>query len=533
MARFHAAESTSDFNNLLDELDSFDCSKAETWLLKGLILKRLSASEECNTPVLDSYYHAYSIDPSRWDIPFNIANSLKVTDPASAVSWYLKSLKLNPFSDSCWKNLGLLYLEKDQPLLAIHSLSSGLKIKPDDVDALCNLGLSYLCLDRFANAEKCFKLAILCDNTDSKGHLNYGNLLMANGNLTAALDHLSFQSSLSSESADARFNLGLCHLMMGKYSDGWPLYESRFNTGLVDLPNCFNPLNRIYTFNELRNLPPNSRIVVWSEQGIGDTIQFVRYLNLLDVVGIEYDFYCEPSLVSLVRDWMLPGKSVISKSNLDLNGSYSHHIPLMSLPLLFDTNSFTIPCSLPYFKPSTQIPQHLQINDPPGGLSVGLVWATNPNNKPLYRHKSINLDILMPTLIQLIDMDLIDLHSLQVGSDKNQINSYLHNPRIFDWSDSINSFEDTAFLLNQLDLIISVDTAVAHLASALNRPTWLLLPKHSDFRWLRGVDDSPWYPGCMRLFRQQEQGDWSSVASQLHQAWSELLMLNLSAALPG
>ena len=128
---------------------------------------------------------------------------------------------------------------------------------------------------------------------------------------------------------------------------------------------------------------------------------------------------------------------------------------------------------------------------------------------------------------KLLDLDVIDLHSLQIGSDATQITPYLDHPRIFDWSSQISTFEDTAFLVNQLDLIISVDTAVGHLAGALNRPTWLLLPRHSDFRWLRETSVSPWYPGCMRLFRQHLQGDWSHVVSELTCAWSELLMLHL------
>ena len=111
-----------------------------------------------------------------------------------------------------------------------------------------------------------------------------------------------------------------------------------------------------------------------------------------------------------------------------------------------------------------------------------------------------------------MDLDLIELHSLQTGADQSQLLPFISDHRIHDWSDRLTTFSDTAFLVNQLDLVISVDTAVAHLSGALNRPTWLLLPQQSDFRWLRGTDTSPWYPGCMRLFRQQNQGDWSSVS---------------------
>ena len=134
----------------------------------------------------------------------------------------------------------------------------------------------------------------------------------------------------------------------------------------------------------------------------------------------------------------------------------------------------------------------------------------------------------MPLFERLIDLDLIELHSIQFGADAEQMASWRHRHEIHEWNDRLKDFSDTAQLLNQLDLVISVDTAVAHLAGALNKPTWLLLPQNADFRWLRQRSDSPWYPS-MRLFRQKGHGDWQSVVDQLSEAFESMLLLDLKA----
>ena len=134
----------------------------------------------------------------------------------------------------------------------------------------------------------------------------------------------------------------------------------------------------------------------------------------------------------------------------------------------------------------------------------------------------------MPTLTQLLDLDLINLHSLQFGDDAAQLQPWESHDRITDWKDRLTDFNETTHILRQLDLVITVDTAVAHLAGALNRPTWLLLPANADFRWLRDRDDCPWYPS-MRLFRQSQVNDWPGVAQQVRQALAELVLLDLDS----
>ena len=146
----------------------------------------------------------------------------------------------------------------------------------------------------------------------------------------------------------------------------------------------------------------------------------------------------------------------------------------------------------------------------------------------MYHNKSIPLDILFNSLSPLICCDLINVHSLQVGDDSSSLSPYIEQNRVFDWSPQISCFSDTAYLISQLDLVISVDTAVAHLSAALNCPTWLLLPFDADFRWLSDRHDSPWYPKVMRLFAQSQRDDWHSVDHELQNAFQRLFLINSS-----
>ena len=175
-----------------------------------------------------------------------------------------------------------------------------------------------------------------------------------------------------------------------------------------------------------------------------------------------------------------------------------------------------------YLKTPQPIPNHLMINSLPFALNIGLVWASGADNKDMYKDKSLTLDSLMPIFSDWLSDHLICLHSLQVGVDSPQIEPWLDTSGVFDWSDSLGSFLDTAHLISQLDLVITVDTAVAHVSGALDKPTWLLLQHNADFRWLRGRSDSPWY-NSFSIFRQHSLGDWNSAINDVHERLTQLL----------
>jgi hypothetical protein len=231
-------------------------------------------------------------------------------------------------------------------------------------------------------------------------------------------------------------------------------------------------------------------------------------------------------LLDLFRLWLGLGDLVFTDENLQPNQDFRPNIALMSLPKLFGTTLSSIPSVTPYLKSLGAPPDNLIVIPPPGGISIGIVWASNPSNKAMYRHKSFPIALLLPKLISLLEIDLVEIHSLQVGSEASQLNPWLHHERLFDWNQKLTNFSDTAYIVSQLDLVISVDTAVAHMAGALNIPTWLLLPYNSDFRWLRDTDKSPWYDS-IRIFRQNQRGDWPDVINQVGEALNLLFLLDI------
>ena len=323
------------------------------------------------------------------------------------------------------------------------------------------------------------------------------------------------------------WNLSLAYLLLGRYKEGWRYYEARFNC--PDFKDV-NPPTSGSSLQSLADAPRSEEecVVVWIVQGIGAVITICRYLQLLEAKAIPFILITLPCLVSLLQDWTGLGHKVQPFGSLGRNCDQKKHVPLMSLPSLFGTELHNVPSHVPYLRSKQPCPEHLRLDPPPGGLSIGVVWASNPENKSMYRNKSMPLAALMPIFEDLLQIGLIELHSLQFGQDADELIPWLGLDGVKDWQSELKDFSDTAHVVRQLDLVISVDTAVAHLAGALNRPTWLLLPQNADFRWLRDRSDSPWY-SSMRLFRQHNHGEWSGVIEDLRHAFEDLTLLDFKA----
>ena len=471
-----------------------------------------------------AFERSISLDPDRPDTLYNFANLLKDDEPDRAVIFYRRSLSLQPTAATTWHNYGSTLSNLTYYKEALVALRLSLCLDPGVADVWCNLGLAYFGLEDFVSSERAFRYAISLDASHAPSHTNLGNALISVLQPEEALSHLERGVELDQSSTHSLWNLALAYLLLGNYAKGWEYYEVRFENedfAHVKVPTSGKRLKDL-SDAPCAGQPP---LVVWSEQGIGDAIQFGRYLHLLDAAGVPFLFLTRPSLLSLFRDWFDLGERVQEIGSTDPEIDHRPHVALMSLPRLFETELHTVPNVCPYFDCKSPISQELKVVAPPGGISVGIVWASNPDNKSMYRHKSCPLSLLMPLFERLIDLNLIELHSLQFGDDSEQIAPWRHRPEVHEWNNRVDDFSDTAAVLQQLDLIISVDTAVAHLAGALNKPTWLLLPQNADFRWLRQRSDCPWYPS-MRLFRQQVHGDWQSVAEQLDAAFDAMLLLN-------
>lgn len=508
-----------------EDIERACCHSFFYFNLLGMSVRHLSSGE---SRAREAYEKALIIDPNRADTLYNLANLLKDEDHERADQLYSKSLRLNAWGAECWHNYGSNLTNLHFQESAILALKTSLFLDPTVADVWCNLGLAYYGLDLFDQAERCFRFSLSMDKSHAQSHINLGNTLISVFRPDEAVALLERGLELDPSSNNSLWNLALAYLLLGRFDPGWKYYEARFKA-CKEFEQLLPPTtgSQVKTFDQLPKAG-DPELIVWSEQGLGDSIQFVRYLHLLRAADIPFLFVARDSLFSLLSQWTGLSNHIIRSKDLSDATDHRPHVPLMSLPMVFKTDHHTIPASVPYLTSSESIPERLRIIQPAGGLSVGLVWASNPDNKAMYRNKSIPLERLMSCLTSPLKLSLIELHCLQFGADGDQLNPWSQMDGITDWKNRLGDFSDTAHVVKQLDLVICVDTAVAHLAGALNRPTWLLLAYNADFRWLRDRNDSPWYPS-MRLFRQTARNDWSSVVEQLNKALNELFQLDVAS----
>jgi hypothetical protein len=395
-------------------------------------------------------------------------------------------------------------MEKGSLDEAVAEFEQAIQIKSDVALIHYNLGNTLMALCEFDRAMDSFERAIQLKPDFAESLNNQGCALQAKCRFDEAIVHHQQAIQIKPDLANAHHNLGMAFLKLGDFKRGWAEYEWRWKS--LELPQAPQ-------FSQPRwdGTPLNGRtILLFAEQGFGDTIQFIRYAPLVAQLGGRVILQCPPELSRLLQD--VPGiEQIITRS--DSLPAFDLHYPLMSLPLAFGTELDSIPLQIPYLTPDPALTKQWQarIARAPQGFKVGLAWAGSPKLKG-DRLRSINLQQLSP----LFEIPGVDLLSLQKREPAKQPSSAAL--KLIDWTQDLRDFADTAALIANLDLVIAVDTAVVHLAGALGKPVWVLLPFAADWRWMLNRTDSPWYP-TMRLFRQTENGDWSgpvkSVADSL------------------
>ena len=501
-------------------------NNADAWVIAGMCARRLPQHQG---DAEHAFQAALRLNPDRADTHYNLGNLYNdVNRHAEAVTAYQASLALDPNGALVWHNLGIALRELEQLDGADQAMRTSVRLDPFNPDAWCNLGLVAHARQAFELSKRFYLHSIQLDGGHASSWTNLGMSLLEEVKPEEALPALRRGHSLNPRSPDALFNYALTLLLLGDYEEGWRLYESRFTTKQFKdtvVPSSGPWLTQLEQLQELK--ASGQRCLIWSEQGIGDAIQFVRYLPILQALEIPFAFATRPALVPLFQQWGPAGITVLDDTQLEPPWSEAPHLAQLSLPRLLRSDLLTIPMVTPYLTPPGPPPERLLVPPPPGGIAIGLVWASNPGNKAMYRQKSLPLDLLLPALLPALQHNLIELHSLQVGKDALQLTPYSHIEGVHDWNGKLNDFGDTAHVVHQLDLLISVDTAVAHLAGALAIPTWLILPSNADFRWLHQRSDSPWYD-TMRLLRQTKPNHWPSAIAQVVDALGEVLGLDLA-----
>jgi Flp pilus assembly protein TadD len=391
----------------------------------------------------------------------------------------------------------LAKLERYEDAAAEHE--AALKLAPDRPDVITNLGMALFELDRFGPALELFRRAFRLAPQDARVVANLGNFLDFAGTLDLSLAAYEAAASLSPEDREIRSNHGMALLRAGRLEQGWPLFESRRrlrdpveDTGVPRLPAVDSV--------DLRG----RRVLVFHEQGFGDSLQFSRYVPLLAERGAEVLLRMPPAL-ALLGAGIEGVARLLAADELPALDFWS---PMMSLPTVFGTTLDTIPARIPYLHPPAEALRRWQAAL--AGLArprIGLVWAGSPRGG-LDRRRSVSFEVLRPLF-----RHRAAFVSLQLGPAAAQ---WAPPPgaETLDPTAGLTDFAETAALVASLDLVITVDTSVAHVAGAVGTPVWVMSRFASCWRWLMRREDSPWYPS-LRLFRQARPGDWSELVARV------------------
>lgn len=451
------------------------------------------------------YVRALQLEPGLFEAAFNLAVLLqRMGQGQEAIACYRQALHLKPNYAPAWGNLGVALREAGQNRDAIDSFRQALRCQPGIPDVLNNLGNALRAEDEPAAAIACFRAALRRSPANAGIQANLGNVLREVGRLEEAAAALRHAVELQPDYADAHWDLAFARLLQGDFRSGWAEYEWRWRR--TDSP----PRSFAAPLWRGENLAGQT-LLVHAEQGAGDAIQFVRFVSVLAAQGTRVVLECPRALAGLFASVAGVQRVIVRGDALP---EFDWHVPLMSLPHRLGTTLDSVPAVVPYLRPPAEKPVALP---PPGGnrlaaLRVGLAWRGNPQHQN-DRRRSLPFAALEP----LFTVPGVAFYNLQVSATAEFAGEAAHQDRLRDLGNLIHSFSDTGALVAQLDLVISADTSVAHLAGALARPVWLLLPFAPDWRWLLQRDDSPWYP-TMRLFRQPAPGDWTSVVQAVRAA---------------
>ncbi|HLL27547.1 MAG TPA: tetratricopeptide repeat protein [Xanthobacteraceae bacterium] len=456
---------------------------------------------------LDEAEHGYrdvlKDDPTDWRGLHQLgAIHLERGQYVEALQFIGAAMKANPTSAEVASNYGavLRHLARDNEAIAF--FDRALILRPGYVPALVTRGASLCRLGRREEALKNLDRAIELDPQNAMAHYNRANVLHELKRFDEALQSFTATLALEPAYAEANFNEGMTRLLLGDFAVGWEKYEWRWQAKQrAQIRNFSAPL-------WLGDQPlAGKTILIHAEQGYGDTIQFVRYVPLLAAHGASVVLEIQAPLKPLLAH--MDGVSGVITRGEPLP-AFDFHCPILSLPLAFKTELASIPASIPYLTASgdrlEQWKERLPSSDKP---RVAIAWAGSATHEQ-DRIRSIALENLAP----LFALDHVQWISIQRDLRPGDAEFLQTRPKIAHLGGALNDFADTAAVLAQVDLLISVDTSTVHLAGALGRPVWVLLQHLPDFRWLLDREDSPWYPDA-RLFRQPDFGDWKRVIERV------------------
>ena len=479
---------------------------AEAHYNAGLTLQMLTRLDEA----LTRYDRALAVRPDYPEALAKRGDVLKdLTRFDAALESYDRALALRPDDPDTINQRGIALLELKRFDEALASFDRAIAARPDYAEAHNNRGNALKALKCFEEARASYERALAIRPLYPAARNNRGITFIETRRFDDALAEFGRALALRPGFSDALFNAAMCHLLTGDFARGWEAYECRWaSTESIGVDRGFAQPQ--WRGEEIAG----KTILLHPEQGLGDTLQFCRYAPLVAARGARVILEVQKPLRAIAASLAGPAQIVTSGETLP---PFDWHCPLLSLPLAFATRLETLPASVPYLHPAAAaVALWAEKLRPLRRPRVGLAWSGRAQHKNDYLRSTS-----LKTLASIFDAGAT---FVVAQKDIRPEDAAIIAARgdILDFGDALNDFTDTAAMMANLDLVIAVDTSVAHLAGALGRPLWVLLPHTPDWRWLVDRDDSPWYPSA-RLFRQDATRDWTTVVARARDALAALV----------
>lgn len=449
--------------------------------------------------------HAVKDDPLRFFK--EAAGLMQRGEFAKAAELYRAMLIVQPQHTGSWLNLGTALRRLGHMEASAACAKRALELSPEQTSALTNLGNCLADLDRKEEALAAHAEAVRLKPEDFLVQRNYAIALRDFGQYAEALGHFDIALAMKPEDVSLAWDRAITYLYLGRFEEGWKAFETRWHMGTLKQRVCAAPRWQGEDIS-------GKTLLVYEEQGFGDSILCSRYLPLIHARGGKVVLECKKPLHRLFAG--LPGVTALAELG-QYQGKVDFHIPIMSLPGLFKTDLSSIPAPYRFALPDSPpaLAQHL-FGLAKTRLKVGIVWSGSTTFQNNHK-RAVSIERFLP----LAEVPGVQLYSLQKGPHEKDLHASGALGIIHDLAPCLNDFADTAAVIENLDLIIMTDSSVAHLAGTLGRPVWSLLGSRPYWLYLQDRADTPWYPS-MRLFRQPRHGDWDGVFAEVK---NELLAL--------
>lgn len=469
---------------------------------------------------LECYDRALALNSAHPDIHHNRALALLSLERGEeALAALDRALTLAPNAFGLHFHRGVVLAQMERYEESAASFARAVALAPTSADAHNNYGVVLEYLRRSAEALEAFAKAVAVKPNYIDAYANAGNTLKGVGRFSEALESFDRALAIAPDHPPSQWGKSLTLLTLGDFEGGWPLYESRLH------------LEHLRAYQRDLNMPrwtgtepiEGKTILVHAEQGIGDTLQFVRYIPLLEARGARVTLEVQPVLAELLRSSFQMRGTLIVRG--DARPMVDYHCPLLSLPLAFHTGADSIPGGVPYVKAATAAVDawRERLSALPG-LKIGLNWQghVGSEKQPWVRGRSFALAAAAP-LANITGITLVSLQKAAAADQRNQVEFGRTIQQLTDPLDTgPEALMETAALMQALDLFITSDTSTAHLAGALGVPAWVVLHKVPDWRWQMDRAESPWYPS-LRLVRQHTEGDWQELFARVANEVQELV----------